>query len=1049
MTKPADASVASLPEAKRQQVPTHVFEPSLEPSLTLRTPSPPAVQVPTVPGYVIIGEIARGGMGCVLEGRELALDREVAIKVLLPGADASRFILEAKITARLPHPSIPPVHALGKLADGSPFLAMKRIRGRTLGEELKARANPAADLSRFVQIFEQVCQAVGFAHSRGIIHRDLKPANIMVGEFGEVQVMDWGLAKDHDAAREGHRSTGTMDVDTHDKTPPGTTASGSEVLTQAGTIMGTPGYMAPEQARGEAVDARADVYALGGILAEILTGQMLLSGNAMSVLFRVAAGAEATEALARLDACGADAELIALAKACLAAEAAARPADARAVAALVAEYRQGVAARVRRAEIARAQAETQVSEQRKRRRVIQWSSSAIAAVLLAGLAASLWQMTRAIDAELLATKERDAKEQERQRAEAHERLAKEAASAERRAKEQAQEERDAKEQERKYAQAIADFVQNDFLALSSLESQHRIGWRPAELAADLTMRQMLDRAAEKLRERRDLDPRIEAKLWWMIGVNYRAHGAYREASAALERCVPLRQKAYGPVHPETTDALNSLAVVYLLSGRTAEAIRMLEQARNANIRNLGQEHPTTLTMLHNLAGAYSDDGRMQEAVELFEHVLKAEAKTLGPNHPDTVATRHSLAVGYMDSERYPDAIRLFEQVREWREANLGADHFDTWATLHMLARAYLAVRRGPEAVRLLDQVCAKREAKLGTDHPKTLSAQNDLAMAFTGVNRVPEAIRLYEQVRKGRVAKLGADHPDTLATTHDLALTYSAVNQLPEAIRLYEQARAGREAKLGINHPATLATLNGLAAAYWRVGRLDKSLPLLEVAFRHREATLGRQHRDTQQTMANLGVNYKDAGRLAEALPLLEEAYAFLNHGSQLNWVGPPLLEAYVRAGLRDKATMLTQELVTAAREKLPPDSPQLAATFANFSAELLQVKAFADAEALLRDCLAIRQKTEPQAWTTFNAMSMLGEALQRQGKHAQAEQLLLQGYGGMKAREKSIPKEAVTRLAEALDRLIALYTARGKPDEAKKWQTERDRFQTPIWTVW
>src|SRR5271154_2484860 len=130
-------------------------------------------------------------MGRVLAAHDLSLDRDAALKVLLPGANSDRFIRESRITARLPHPGIPPVHALGTLADGSPFLAMKLVAGQTLADEMKT-----ADAPRLLQAFVQVCQAVGFAHSRGVIHRDLKPANVMVGAFGEVQVMDWGLAKE-------------------------------------------------------------------------------------------------------------------------------------------------------------------------------------------------------------------------------------------------------------------------------------------------------------------------------------------------------------------------------------------------------------------------------------------------------------------------------------------------------------------------------------------------------------------------------------------------------------------------------------------------------------------------------------------------------------------------------------------------------------------------------------------------------------------------------------------------------------------------------------
>ncbi|MCS7047632.1 MAG: serine/threonine protein kinase, partial [Gemmataceae bacterium] len=249
----------------------------------------------------------------VYAGHDLTLDREVAIKTLLPGANAKRFITEAKITARLPHPNIPPVYALGTLGDGTPWLAMKLIRGQTLARLLQSRNHQETaltDLPRFIQIFEQIAQAVGFAHSHGILHRDLKPLNVMVGEFGEVQVMDWGLAKD----------TLRNESASGDQASSGCQASGPEdelLQTAAGTIMGTPGYMAPEQARGEVVDARADVFALGSILAAILTGKPAFVGRTAQETIVKSAQADLADVFARLDACGADAELIAIARSCL------------------------------------------------------------------------------------------------------------------------------------------------------------------------------------------------------------------------------------------------------------------------------------------------------------------------------------------------------------------------------------------------------------------------------------------------------------------------------------------------------------------------------------------------------------------------------------------------------------------------------------------------------------------------------------------------------------------------------------------------------------
>jgi tetratricopeptide (TPR) repeat protein len=348
-------------------------------------------------------------MGRVLAAFDLGLDREVALKVLLPGANPERFVRESKITARLPHPGIPPVHALGALDDASPFLAMKLVEGKTLAEEMKGGDRP-----RLLQAFLQVCQAVGFAHSRGIIHRDLKPANVMVGAFGEVQVMDWGLAKEitsQEVTVEPHASESSP-ASVSGADPGATTAhnavgESTDELTQAGQVMGTPAYMAPEQARGEAVDARSDVFALGGILCALLTGQPPFIGKSRLEVLQRARAADLAEVHARLGGCGADAELLALCRSCLRASPAERPADGRAVADDLTAYLGGVQERLQTAQRERAVAVAREAEQRKRRKV----QLALAAALLALLAGTggfaFWRYTLA-----QAGRERDARNAE-------------------------------------------------------------------------------------------------------------------------------------------------------------------------------------------------------------------------------------------------------------------------------------------------------------------------------------------------------------------------------------------------------------------------------------------------------------------------------------------------------------------------------------------------------------------------------------------------------------------------------------------------------------
>jgi serine/threonine protein kinase/Tfp pilus assembly protein PilF len=376
----------------------------------------PAVPpIPTAARYDLQAEIARGGMGEVYAARDTVLGRGVAVKTLqarFAGHPrlAHRFLEEAKITGQLQHPGVPPVHDLGTLADGRPFLAMKLVKGHTLADLLKDRPSPAADLPRFVCVFEQVCQTVGFAHGRGVIHRDLKPANVMVGAHGEVQVMDWGVAKVLGDDRPEPPGEPEPDAPPMSIIDTGRTPADA---TEAGSVVGTPAFMPPEQARGELarVDARADVFALGGILCQILTGLPAYAGGRAVVRAQSELGI-VDDAFARLDGCGARPELIALAKACLAKEPADRPATGQAVADAVGAFRAGVEGRLRAAETERAAAEARTVEQRKRRRVQLALLAAVGLLLLGGGAAAWWQDRQAAERR---TEQADRERDEQQR----------------------------------------------------------------------------------------------------------------------------------------------------------------------------------------------------------------------------------------------------------------------------------------------------------------------------------------------------------------------------------------------------------------------------------------------------------------------------------------------------------------------------------------------------------------------------------------------------------------------------------------------------------
>ena len=263
------------------------------PSGSTRTSQPGGVgspnKAPVVSEYTLVREIARGGMGQIYFGEDPQLERQVAVKVssISEWGEDPRFSKEAKVLAHLAHPNIVPIYNIGVDSLGRPFYSMKLVKGRTLqavlneirdGDAEAVKEYPRAAL---LTIFRKVCDAMAFAHAKGVLHRDLKPENIMVGEYGEVLVMDWGLAK----VLGGEESIGGTKAPAKD--------TGDYGMTMEGEVMGTPQYMSPEQAEGMVaeLDARSDIYALGGILYAILTLRPPIDGKTLNeVLTKVKKG---------------------------------------------------------------------------------------------------------------------------------------------------------------------------------------------------------------------------------------------------------------------------------------------------------------------------------------------------------------------------------------------------------------------------------------------------------------------------------------------------------------------------------------------------------------------------------------------------------------------------------------------------------------------------------------------------------------------------------------------------------------------------------------
>lgn len=369
------------------------------------------------PRYRFVERVGAGGLSIVWRVFDVHGQRPLAVKLLLPrfANDATaqgRLNREALLTGSLQHPGIPPVYDHGQLDSGDAFFSMKLVDGDTFESILKQRDPSKDDLAHCLGIFEQVSQTLAYAHAQGIIHRDLKPQNVMVGRFGEVQVMDWGMAKRLGESSEHESPLAGLDGDSSQSaTDTASSAADSSLqharhsLTAAGDVLGTPCYMPPEQARGdvESLDQRSDVFGLGAMLFEILMRRRLYLGEtAGEVLVRAAAGDHA-DAITALQESDVDQDLADLCKQCLENDPSARPIDAGEVAKRIAGYLEGVQERLKRAEIQRHEAIVRADAESKRRRTLTATASIVVLVTLLGAAGVGWQWNKAVEANEKAT----------------------------------------------------------------------------------------------------------------------------------------------------------------------------------------------------------------------------------------------------------------------------------------------------------------------------------------------------------------------------------------------------------------------------------------------------------------------------------------------------------------------------------------------------------------------------------------------------------------------------------------------------------------------
>lgn len=735
--------------------------------------TPEAEPDQSVGSYRLIRKIGEGGMGQVWLAEQVEpLRRQVALKLIRTGLGGEtllqRFAAERQSLALMEHPAIAKVFDAGATPGGQPYLVMEYVAGEPITRYCDGKKLGIRDR---LELFAKVCDGVQHAHQKAILHRDLKPANILVVEIdGEPQprIIDFGLAQ---------------------VLEPGA----DSMLPDARELMaGTPGYMSPEQASGGDIDSRTDVYSLGVVVYELLTGQLPLddrrwaqeslseSGKQRDMVVRPSVRiAEKTDSarqaaeqrgapqrrLARQIA--GDLDLIVL-KA-IEKDRALRygtPAE------LAADTRRYL--RHDPVDAHPASAGYQVRKFIRRHRV----GTAMALVLALLLVA--FTVVQALELRRIA-RERDREER------------------------------------------IADFMTGMFKVSDPGQSHGNT----------VTAREILDKASTQIESGLSHDPDTQTRMMMVMGAVYENLGIYDRAASLYREAAAIRERQLGPENSDTLKSKASLAWTLYRGGRYHDAETMLRQILAVDLRRSGDNNPDTIDVMDYLGAVLNEEGHSGEAESLERQVLSWRRRVLGDGSPATAVAMNHLALALQSQGRWSEAEAMDRsQIELWRQIE-GSDSPRGLYAADNLAIILYREGRLSDAETLDRQTLAAKQRVLGPDHPETVRSMNTLTAVLTDEGKLPEAQVLAEQVVALRARVLGPEHPLTLSATSNLAEILTRRGEYGRAHELLEKTRATEIRVMGLDNPTTANATYNLACLELRLGRRDDALQLLRQAIDH------------------------------------------------------------------------------------------------------------------------------------------------------------------------------------------------------------------------
>ena len=814
--------------------------------------------------YNLLKKLGEGGMGQVwLAEQTLPVRRKVALKLIKAGmyddSALRRFQSERQSLAIMDHPAIAKVFDAGATPDGQPYFAMEYVPGVAITHYCDEKKLKIRDR---LEPFIRACEGVQHAHQKAIIHRDLKPANILVVDVdGKAmpRIIDFGLAK-------------TL-------TP---YFSGESMNTLAGSFVGTPGYMSPEQADPgiQDVDTRTDVYSLGVVLYELLTGFLpfdvaqwkkapleellrhlreedpprpstkVSTGRDMSASNAQARGTELPQLVSALRG---DLDWITL-KA-LDKDRNRRYGTPSEIAADIRRYLKNEPILARPAS-----AGYRLRKYVRRNRVGVTVAAGLF-LLLTGFAVLQAVQLRRI------TRERDR------------------------------------------ADRVAQFMTNMFNVSSPSESRGNT----------ITAREILDKASKDINTGLSQDAELQANMLDLMGRVYSHLGLYARAQELISPALEIRRRVLGPRNPDTLwsmvnlanalsdqakypeadklyqevidtgrqlgtparrrviAAMNNLALNLMDEGRVADAEKMQRDVVETQRRSLGPEAPDTLTSISNLALTVRSQGHFADAVNLDRQVLEARRHTLGADHPDTLRSAANLALDLLDEQGHDaEAEQLSRATLEAQRRIVGPEHPDTLVTMDALFNALSQQKKLAEAETVARQGLEILQRTRGAEHPRTLRAISNLAIVLDQEGNHEEAARQFRELWETQRRVRGAEHSDTLLSETNLAAALLGTKQLGEAEKLARDALAIERRVLGAENSLTLDQMFILSKILQQSGRSTEAETLLHETKEHQSHVYGIDNPKTAISTYTLGAWAALRGDHEKGLGLLREA---IDHG--------------------------------------------------------------------------------------------------------------------------------------------------------------------------